>query len=158
RHSHMNRRDFLHPRRLAETAGHVLGALDEAGALQREKADAEDVALLRFGRRAMATTFEVILPYGTPFAVEAAEAALDEIDRLDAELTVYRDTSEISALNRYAPTTDVPVEPRLFELLALAARLNEDTEGAFDISVGALIKAWGFYRRRGRVPSEQERA
>jgi thiamine biosynthesis lipoprotein len=154
----MNRRDFLDPRRLAQTAGHVLGALDEVGALPPEKAEAEDVALLRFGRRAMATTFEVILPYGTPFAIEAAEAALDEIDRLEAQLTVYRDTSEVSALNRHAATSNMPVEPRLFELLTLAARLSDETDGAFDISVGALIKAWGFYRRRGRVPSGLERA
>jgi thiamine biosynthesis lipoprotein len=154
----MNRRDFLHPRRLAQTAGQVLGALDEVAALAPQKTNAEEVALLRFGRRAMATTFEVILPFGTPFAVEAAEAALDEIDRLEAQLTVYRDSSEVSTLNRYAPTTSVPVESRLFELLTLAARLSEETDGAFDISVGALIKAWGFYRRRGRVPSEQERA
>jgi thiamine biosynthesis lipoprotein len=153
----MNRRDFLRPRRLAEAAGHVLGALDEAGALKAKKT-AEEVALLRFGRRAMATTFEVILPYGTPFAIEAAEAALDEIDRLEAQLTVYRDTSEVSALNRHAATSAVPVEPRLFELLTLAARLSAETDGAFDISVGALIKAWGFYRRRGRVPSAEERA
>jgi thiamine biosynthesis lipoprotein len=154
----MNRRDFLHPRRLAQTAGQVLGALDEIQALQRTEKPAEEIALLRLGRRAMATGFEVILPYGTPSGVEAAEAALDEIDRLESQLTVYRDSSEVSRLNRFAPTTAVPVEPRLFELLRLAARLHAETEGAFDISVGALIKAWGFYRRRGRVPSEQERA
>ena len=154
----MNRRDFLHPRRLAQTAGQVLGAMDEIGALEPQEAPPEEVALLRFGRRAMATGFEILLPYGTPFALEAAESALDEIDRLEAQLTVYRDTSEISRLNRYAPTSAVPVEPRLFELLAQAARLSTETGGAFDISVGALIKAWGFYRRRGRVPSEEERA
>jgi thiamine biosynthesis lipoprotein len=153
----MNRRDFLHPRRLAQTAGQILGALDEARAEGVEER-AEDVALLRMSRRAMATTFEVVLPYGTPHGVEAAEDALDEIDRLEAQLTVYRDTSEVSRLNRYAPTTPVPVEPRLFELLALAARLHGETEGAFDISVGALIKSWGFFRRRGRVPSVEERA
>ena len=154
----MNRRDFLHPRRLAQTAGHVLGALEEIQSLEVQETAAEEVALLRLGRRAMATGFEVILPYGTPSGVEAAEAALDEIDRLESQLTVYRETSEISHLNRYAATTAVPVEPRLFDLLRLAARLHAETEGAFDISVGALIKAWGFYRRRGQVPSEQERA
>jgi thiamine biosynthesis lipoprotein len=49
------------------------------------------------------------------------------------------------------------VEEELFHLLNLAARLTRETEGAFDISVGALIKAWGFYRRAGRVPSVDER-
>jgi FAD:protein FMN transferase len=154
----MNRRDFLHPRRLAQTAGQVLGALDELRALDTPEAPPDDVALVRLGRRAMATTFEVILPFGTPAAVEAGEDALAEIDRLEAQLTVYRDSSEVSALNHSAAVAWVPVEPRLFGLFLLAARLNEETEGAFDISVGALIKAWGFFRRRGRVPSEVERA
>src|SRR5205823_415203 len=39
-----------------------------------------------------------------------------------------------------------------------AARITEDTAGAFDITAGALIKAWGFYRRCQRVPSAPERA
>jgi FAD:protein FMN transferase len=154
----MNRRDFLRPRHLAQAAGQALGAVDELRALESAETSPDDVALLRLARRAMATTFEVILPFGTSAGVEAAEDALDEIDRLEAQLTVYRENSEVSALNRYAAVSWVPVEPRLFELLRLAARLNEETEGAFDVSVGALIKAWGFFRRRGRVPSEQERA
>src|SRR5262249_33662247 len=52
----------------------------------------------------------------------------------------------------------VPVEERLFELLTLAARVTEQTGGAFDITAGPLIKAWGFFARQGRVPSEEERA
>jgi thiamine biosynthesis lipoprotein len=52
----------------------------------------------------------------------------------------------------------VAVESGLFGLLSLAARLHGETDGAFDISVGALIKAWGFFRRCGRVPSATERS
>src|SRR5215470_2457900 len=130
----MNRRDFLHPRRLAQTAGQVLGAVSEIRALEPERAEAEEVALLRFGRRAMATTFEVIVPFGTPGAYEAAEAALDEIDRLEAQLTVYRDTSEVSRLNRLAPYTAIPVEDGLFDLLEAAARIHRHSDGAFDIT------------------------
>ena len=39
-----------------------------------------NLALLRVSRRAMATTFEIAIPYGTPHALPAAEAALDLID------------------------------------------------------------------------------
>jgi thiamine biosynthesis lipoprotein len=106
----------------------------------------------------MATTFEVMLPFGTPDALAAAEAALDAIDRLEAQLTVYRDTSEVSRLNRAAPHAAVPVEPGLFELLGLAARITAESEGAFDVSAGALVKAWGFFRGPRRVPSDAERA
>ena len=104
----------------------------------------------------MATSFEVLLPFGTPEALAAAGAAFDAIDRLEQQLTVYRDTSEVSRLNRLAPRAAVPVEQGLFGLLALAARISEETEGAFDVTAGALIKAWGFYRGPRRVPSAPE--
>jgi thiamine biosynthesis lipoprotein len=151
----MNRRDFLHPRRLAQSAGHVLGALD---ALRTRTADPADFALVRCARRAMATTFEVMVPFGVPAGVEAAEDALDDIDRLESQLTVYREDSEVSRLNRRAAAEEVPVEDGLFDLLSLAARLSRDTGGTFDVSVGALVKAWGFYRRRAALPSPGERS
>jgi thiamine biosynthesis lipoprotein len=144
----MNRRDFLDPRRLR------FGLPAEEAAPQPPEGPPVH---LRFARRAMATAFEVILPFGTPDAHLLAVDALDEVDRLEDQLTVYRDTSEVSRLNARAARHPIAVEPRLFDLLALAKRLHEETGGAFDVAVGALIKAWGFYRREGRVPPEPER-
>jgi thiamine biosynthesis lipoprotein len=154
----MDRREFLHPRRLMEAAAPVLGLADEIESLQRAEESSSETVLLRFARQAMATTFEVIIPFGTDAACQSATAALDEIDRLEAQLTVYRDTSEVSRLNARAFHHPVRVETGLFELLALAEKIHRGTEGAFDISVGVLIKAWGFYRRAGRVPPPHERA
>jgi thiamine biosynthesis lipoprotein len=114
-----------------------------------------EAALVRFARRAMATTFEVILPFGA-VGHQAAEAALDEIDRLEDQLTVFRDGSEVSRLNRLGCYGPVQVEEGLFGLLELAARINRETEGAYDITTGALTKVWGFFRRQGRVPAEAE--
>lgn len=152
----MHRREFLHPKRLARTAA---AALDVARELRSAAPEAEDDAvLLRFARQAMATTFEVVLPFGTPHAHIAADAALDEIDRLEAQLTVYRDDSEVSRLNANAAAAPVIVEENLFQLFARAQVLHEQTAGAFDIAVGALIKTWGFHRRQGRMPSDAERA
>jgi FAD:protein FMN transferase len=151
----MNRRDFLHPRRLAQTAGHVLGAAQELATLAPEP-PAEDVALLRAAHRAMATRFEVLFPFGQPHAADLAAAAFDEIDRLEQQLTVYRDTSEVCRLNRLAPEQAVPVEAGLFDLLRLAARITAETDGAFDVTAGALIKAWGFFKGPRRVPPEAE--
>ena len=158
----MNRRDFLRPRQLAAAAGQVVGAADEvraavAEAVAPESAPGPEFSLLRFSRRAMATTFEVLVPFGTPGALEAADEALDEIDRLEAQLTVYRETSEVSRLNRAAVHAAVPVEEGLFELLELSAGLSAATGGAFDVTAGALVKAWGFYRGPPRVPSDEER-
>jgi thiamine biosynthesis lipoprotein len=154
----MNRRDFLRPRQLAWNAGQVLGALDVLPPPSPpEEISPPEFAVLRLSRRAMATTFEVLLPFGTANALAAGEAALDEIDRLEDQLTVYRSHSEVSRLNETAASQAVPVEENLFGLFQLAARISAETQGAFDVTAGPLIKAWGFFRRRGRVPSVPER-
>ncbi len=150
----MNRRDFLRPQQLLGSAARVLGLQEKILDLNP---DAEK-PLIRFSRRAMATSFEVLLPVDTPRGAGAASEALDLIDRLEDQMTVYRDTSEVSRINRHAASAPQPVEEQLFSLLNLADRLTRETEGAFDVAVGALIKAWGFYRRRGRVPAPEERA
>ncbi len=154
----MNRRDFLQPRRLARSA---VGILDAAGALpsfpEESTVETQEATLLRFARQAMATSFEILFPFGVEQAQQAAMDALDEVDLIEDQLTVYRDNSEVSQLNRQAHESPVPVERSLFDLLQLCAEIHEATEGAFDITTGALSKAWGFYRRCGRVPSETER-
>ncbi len=116
-----------------------------------------EFALIRCSRRAMATTFEVAVPVGShPDPVAAAEAALDLIDALEDQMTVFRDHSEVSRLNATAAGGFVAVEPRLFELFARCAVWTRETGGAFDIATGALTKAWGFYRRDGAVPPAAE--
>lgn len=105
----------------------------------------------------MACEFEVLLnakqyAHGT----ETAMAALDLVDSLEAQLTVYRHDSEVSQLNSSAHAHPVEVEPRLFGLLERAAEIHRETSGAYDVTSGPLSKIWGFYRREGRVPSDVE--
>jgi thiamine biosynthesis lipoprotein len=118
-----------------------------------EKPQRGNLVLLRAERRAMATTFEIAIPYGTPNAVEAAEDALDEIDRIEQMLTVYRDDSDVSLLNA---NSGGAVSSELFQLLQTCAVLSNDTAGAFDVAIGSMVKCWGFHKREGRVPTEQE--
>jgi thiamine biosynthesis lipoprotein len=150
----MDRRAFLSPRHFAKAAGPLLTAADEQFS---PVPLTQEVPFLRAARRAMATRFEVVVPYGTPDARSIAESAFDEIDRLEQQLTVFRDGSEVSRLNRLAPHVAVTVEPNLFRLLQSAEQMTAETEGAFDITAGALVKAWGFYRGPRRVPSDAER-
>jgi thiamine biosynthesis lipoprotein len=151
----MHRRDFLDPRHLAGAAGPVLGAALEDGAPPEPVAE---VALLRLGWRAMACGFEIVLPFETPDAMQAGQEAFDLLDALEDQLTVYRDTSEMCRVNRLAWKRPVRVEAGLFGLLAQAAQIHQESDGAFDVTAGALIKAWGFFRGPRRVPSEIERA
>lgn len=135
----------------------MLGALDELAGAASVSPASESALLLHLRRRAMATHFEIILPYGTPSAVQIGEEAFGLLDRLEEQMTVYRDSSEISRLNQQAFAGPVRVERRLFGLLELAVRIHRETEGAYDITAGALIKAWGFFRGPRQVPSDEQR-
>ena len=110
-----------------------------------------------YSRRAMACTFEVFIDGGRyRNAAPAALAALDLVDRLEDQLSIFRPDSEISRLNRDAAFDPVEVEPRLYALLAEAVELYRETGGAFDITAGQLSRVWGFTRREGRVPTGDE--
>jgi thiamine biosynthesis lipoprotein len=106
---------------------------------------------------AMATDFDVILnPDGPANQVEAASAALDDVHRLEAQLTVYRDDSEVSVLNHLASRHPVAVEASLYELFQRGRRIGELTESAFDPASGAIIRLWQHCRRDGRIPDQAE--
>jgi thiamine biosynthesis lipoprotein len=104
----------------------------------------------------MACQFEVFLRPEDRSFVAAVHEALDEVDRLEAQMTVYREDSELSRLNRTAFLSPVAVEERLYLLLRFASALGKETGGAFDITVGPLIRCWGFFERKGRLPSDEE--
>jgi FAD:protein FMN transferase len=82
--------------------------------------------------------------------------ALDEIDRIDRLMSHYRADSPLSRINREAARSPVTVEPELFNFIADAMRYHRDSGGAFDITVGPLMKAWGFFRGEGRIPEDGE--
>jgi len=84
--------------------------------------------------------------------------ALDEIDRVDRLMSHYRRDSPLSRLNREAANGPVAVEPELLDFLAECLRWSRESDGAFDVTVGPLMKAWGFFRDEGRVPGESELA
>jgi len=108
---------------------------------------------------AMATDFDVILnPAGPDDQLFAASVALDEVQRLEAQLSIYREESELSILNRTAFPRPVPVETRLYELLRRAQHIYANTEGAFDPAAGAMIRLWQNCRRESQVPTEIELA
>lgn len=104
-----------------------------------------DTPLVRVARHAMATRFEVVLPGEDPVRLRAAgEEALREIERLEEQLSPFLDTSEIAFLNRSAAHRKVRVSPELFGYLQRASELSRHSQGAFDLTVGPLMRAWGF--------------
>lgn len=93
----------------------------------------------------MATRFEFALHGANPVALRAAaEEALDEVDRLENLLSLYRPHTDIARVNAHAATGPVRIAPEAFRLIERAFALSALTEGAFDITAGPLIRAWGF--------------
>jgi FAD:protein FMN transferase len=86
------------------------------------------------------------------------DEAFDEVDRIDRLMSHYRPESPLSRVNRDAGRHPVAVEPELFDFIVDAMRYHHDSGGAFDITVGPLMRAWGFFRGEGRVPSDHELA
>lgn len=104
----------------------------------------------------MATRFEMVLNGEDPVRLRAAgEEALAEIERLDRQLSRFIPESDVSGINVRAAAQPVKVEPGLFHLLQRAAEITRKTDGAFDITVGPLMRAWDLVGE-GRVPSQSE--
>lgn len=106
---------------------------------------------------AMGTTFTVVV-YASDEASanQAMDAAFDEAHRLDALLSNYRPASEWSRINREAAEAPVAVSPELFHLLSECMQYSRASEGAFDLTVGPLMRAWGFFGREHQVPSPEQ--
>ena len=111
---------------------------------------------VRLARHAMATRFELVLHGDDAAALRAAgEEALNEVDRLENQLSLYRPGSEIAQLNARAAREAVRVSPELFALLQHTQRLHAETDGAFDITVAPLVRCWGFMDNHGKMPAPE---
>jgi thiamine biosynthesis lipoprotein len=110
-------------------------------------------------RVSMACTYSIVA-YGSDARAlpHIVETAFDEVDRIDRLMSHYKPDSPLSRLNREASVRAVVVEPELFDFITEALRYSRDSEGAFDITVGPLMKAWGFFQGEGRVPKDDELA
>lgn len=88
-------------------------------------------------------------------AIEEAFGALNEVDRL---MSNYRSDSELSFVNAAAARGPVTVSAPLLSLLEAARRISVDSRGAFDVTVGPLVKLWGFFDKKPHVPTAAELA
>ena len=118
---------------------------------------AQELVRVEAAVEAMGTTFSLTL-YGDDRATlnAAAAAAFAELHRLDGMLSNYRPESEWSELNRTAAFRPVRVSLELFQLIADCLRYSRESGGTFDITVGPLMKIWGFYQGEGMLPRSAE--
>ena len=84
------------------------------------------------------------------------EVAFEEVERLEETLSKFRASSEICRINRLAASQAVTTDPEVFSLIEESLRYSEQCGGAFDITVGPLMRTWGFFRSEGHFPSAEE--
>ncbi len=106
---------------------------------------------------AMGTEFTIDLYASDQSTAEhEADLAFDEVDRLEDLLSNYRPSSELSRISRDAGNGPVVTDPETFQFLERSLFWSQRSGGAFDITVGPLLRVWGFYQHGGRVPSDAE--
>jgi thiamine biosynthesis lipoprotein len=156
-----SRREFLAGKSLrsevegvSREAGDALIGATEAADGQRVPPEGGET--LRLETRAMACEFSVIMNPGEHGRMWVASDALELVHQLEQQMTVYREDSELSAINRDAAGGAVAVEAGLFELLVKCRELAEVSDGAFDPTSGPLIALWRRCREAGRIPTQEE--
>lgn len=91
----------------------------------------------KFSREAMATVFEIFIEAEDGgYARQGADAAWAELERLEEELSRYRQSSYITRINRAAPGMGVRVSPDVFACLAVAEEVRRRTRGVFFVAGG----------------------
>jgi FAD:protein FMN transferase len=87
--------------------------------------------------------------------LEASERAVEALEAAEGRLSTWRDDTELALLNRTPVGQPRTLSPDLARELQAVRRCWEETGGAFDPGVGALVRAWGL-RTGGRIPDAAE--
>jgi thiamine biosynthesis lipoprotein len=113
---------------------------------------------LVYADTAMGTVVQVTLwTDDEPAAARGAEAVFDEFRRLDAMMTTWTDTSEVSRVNAAAGRRAVAVSEETFTVIQRAVEVARRSKGVFDITVGAFQGLWKFDQDRdGTIPADDE--
>ena len=106
----------------------------------------------------MGTLFRIVVyaPEVTA-AKSAAKAGFARIAALNRIMSDYDPDSELMRLCRQPAGTPVPVSKELCDILQRSQELAEKSGGAFDVTLGPVIRLWREARRQKKLPSEESR-
>jgi thiamine biosynthesis lipoprotein len=111
----------------------------------------------QFSHEAMATVFEVfIYDLDEKLAQQAAWNAFERVDRLEEELSRFHEGSDIWHINHLKAGDWVKVGEDTLQCLLIAQQIYEQTEGAFDVTIGPLYACWRTDERTNRTPTKEE--
>ena len=146
------------PRRLTVLATALL-ILMAAGAAMGVEPRLSMRRSVSYPARTMGTYVQVVLvTTDSTRAAPDARAALRVFTRTDSLMSNWTSTSEVARLNREAAAATVVVEPEVARVIERSLEVWRESDGAFDITVEPLVRAWGFLGGKPRVPSDSAAA
>ncbi|MEO8270738.1 MAG: FAD:protein FMN transferase [Aureliella sp.] len=109
----------------------------------------------------MGTTYSIKLgsaAEGAPSLTQVSREIEDELQSVNAQMSTYLTTSELSRFNQQTSDEWFPVSKETADVVDLALKLNEQSDGAFDVTVGPLVNLWGFgpTPRQSETPSQED--
>lgn len=111
---------------------------------------------LKDQRAAMGSRFEISAVHAdSRQCQQAIDAAYGEIERIEALISEWRETSAVSEINRKAGIEPVVVPQELFNLTRRALRVSSLTDGAFDITFHTVGRLWNFKSRTAPIPDDE---
>ncbi len=111
----------------------------------------------RVHRYLMGTSITIEVYGGTPAsrreAIDEAFASMVEVDRL---MSNYRAESELARINALAAQRPVRLSDPMWSVLSAAQLVSQRSGGTFDVTVGPLVRLWGFHDKTPHVPTKAE--
>jgi thiamine biosynthesis lipoprotein len=130
------------------------------GVIVLRKPDYEPV-VLEFSGEAMASTYhvKVVDPHALPGTRQAMERGVaGELDLVNSTMSRFDQESELYRFNQRRDTSPFAMSEAAIEVISAARIVSERTDGAYDITIGPLMRLWGFWGRKPRteMPTEAE--
>jgi thiamine biosynthesis lipoprotein len=115
-------------------------------------------AVHRYEHQAMSTVFALMVASDDErLAQSAAHTVFLKVDRLEEQISRFIDVSEVAMISRLKPGETYRVAPETLDLLLIATQVCAATQGAFDVTVGALMDALREVKHRWGGLTQQER-
>ncbi len=116
-----------------------------------------ELTLFKKAGLSMGTVFEVSAYVANKYeAEEAFNDVFKEVNRLDYLMSNYKEESELSEINKNAASEPTTCDNELAYVIEQSLQYSDITDGAFDITIGPLMKKWGFFKEQGRIPGKEE--
>jgi len=116
-----------------------------------------ELTLFKKAAMSMGTVFEVSAYVADKHKAEKAfHDVFKEVNRLDYLMSNYKEESELSKVNKNAVSEPTTCDNELAYVIEQSLQYSDITDGAFDITIGPLMKKWGFFKEQGRIPGKEE--